>query len=215
MRVLVIAFLIMLSVSCSENSDNFISPLTQEVTPTTLNEVEFLSANEVEPLLTNCFTEEEFLFIAQGFVGFWSEFRDESRLDIQTKLYNLKTATETYTSPIPLSTLAQIYEQELLIDNSNVAAFLSTLVEYKDVISSENFSECFYNELVTRVGEDAFVFNGNNNSRWFIATLAAVLDTCAYIASGVITAPTGVGAVANWGGAIASYGYAMSTIGDC
>lgn len=177
-------------------------------------------------LQEGCFTEEEFMSIAQGFVGFWSQFRDTSILSIQTKLDNLHNATDTFSSPIPLIVLAEIYEQELLIDSSNVAAFLSTLVEFKDIISSEGFSQCFYDELLSRVGEDEFSPNGSNvESRWFLSTLAstlgagpcisgamAVIDTCAYIATGILTAPTGIGAIANWGGAIVSYGYAMSTI---
>jgi hypothetical protein len=177
-------------------------------------------------LQEGCFTEEAFMSIAQGFAGFWSQFRDTSFLSIQTKLDNLQNATDTFSSPIPLSILAGIYEQELLIDSSNVAPFLSTLVEFKDIISAEGFSQCFYDELVIRAGEDAFYPNGNSvESRWFLSTLAsalgagpcitgpmAIIDTCAYIATGVLTAPTGVGAVANWGGAVASYGYAMSTV---
>jgi len=177
-------------------------------------------------LQEGCFTEAEFMSIAQGFAGFWSQFRDTVFLSIQAKLDNLHNATDTFTSPIPLSILAEIYEQELLIDSNNVAAFLSTLVEFKDIISAEGFSRCFYEELVIRAGESAFSPNENGvESRWFLSTLAsalgagpcitgpmAIIDTCAYIATGVLTAPTGVGAVANWGGAVALYGYAMSTV---
>lgn len=175
------------------------------------------------------FTEDEFLAIAEGFVGFWSQFRDTKGLDIESKLTNLQNATSQYSSPIPLSTLAEIYERELLIDGDNVALFLQTLVKYKEIISAEGFSQYFYDELKSRVGGDAFSPEGGEiESRWFLATLAAalgagpcvtgplaVLDTAAYIATGVLTAPTGIGAVANWGGAVASYGYALSTIGDC
>lgn len=187
---------------------------------------QLIDKERTNQLQGGCFTEEEFMSIAQGFVGFWSQFRDTSTLSIQAKLDNLHNATDTISTPITLNVLAEIYEQELLIDSSNVAAFLSTLVEFKDIIAAEGFSQCFYDELVSRAGEDEFSPNGSGvESRWFLSTLAsalgagpcitgpmAVIDTCAYIATGILTAPTGVGALANWGAAVASYGYALSTI---
>lgn len=208
-------------VSCTKNSDSLTSPLMSKTPDDPIN--------EENNLRNNCFTEEEFLSIAQGFSGFWSQFMDTSNLTIQTKLENLGNAVDNYSSPIPLSILAEIYEQELLIDSANVAAFLSTIVTYRSIISAEGFSQCFYEELAYRVGEDAFSTNGEiTESRWFLSTLAsalgagpcitgplAVLDTCAYVATGILTAPTGIGAIANWGGAVASFGYALSTIKDC
>lgn len=218
MRLLSVLALILLSVACSKNSSNPALPITQEVL-----------LPETESFGKGCFTEDEFLAIAEGFVGFWVQFRDESQLDVRTKFENLSNALNVYSGPISLSTLAEIYEEELLIDKSNVEAFLSTLVEYKDVISSEGFSQCFYDELVDQVGENAFAPMDNSvESRWFLSTLAgalgagpcitgplAILDTAAYIATGVLTAPTGIGAIANWGGAVASFGYALSTIRNC
>lgn len=217
MKNLVVLLFPILLVSCSKDSEGILQSVQQE---TTVNQPKSING---------CFTEEEFMSIAEGFTGFWSEFRDTSIINIQTKLENLSEALNGYPDTIPLRTLALIYEQELLVDSSSVAAFLSTLVEFKDIISTDGFSQCFYDELVSKVGEEAFTPSGSTvESRWFLATLAAalgagpcvtgplaVIDTSAYIATGVLTAPTGIGAVANWGGAVASYGYALSTIGEC
>lgn len=214
MKNLVVLLFAILLVSCSKDSDGVLQSLEQE---TIVNEP------------NGCFTEQEFMSIAEGFAGFWSEFRNSSVINVQTKLENLSEALNGYPDTISLETLALIYEQELLVDSSSVAAFLSTLAEFKDIISVDGFSQNFYDELVSIVGEEAFTFSDSNvESRWFLATLAsalgagpcvtgplAVLDTSAYIATGLLTAPTGIGAVANWGGAIASYGYALSTIEDC
>ncbi len=202
-------------VSCSKSSHEDIQ------------QTEYLSESNIS---SNCIEEDDFMAIAEGIAGFYSELMDETKLSIQEKTHNLEEEINNFPETIDLCDLADMYSRNLLIDRENVDTYLTTLIDYKTIITAHGFSECFYNELEGRVGIEAFSFfkeTGSINKRWFLSTLAAafgagdcitgvlaIIDTCAYVATGIITAPTGIGAVACWGGATASATYAFSTVGD-
>jgi len=220
MRKLKFLFLIVpfltLATSCSNNEE--------------IQEIDYLSESSLSS--DSCIEEDDFMEIAEGFTGFYSELMDETELSLQDKIDNLEAEATNYPDHMSLEDLSKMYSRGLGISKSYVDLFLNTLVEYKSIITAEGFSECFYNTLRDHVGEEAFQFQlspGNEaiSKRWFLSTLAsalgasrcvsgvlAIVDTAAYVATGIITAPTGIGAVATWGGAAASAAYAFSTVGD-
>ncbi len=178
---------------------------------------------------TSCFTEQEFLTIAEGFTGFFDQMNDVSQRNMETKLDSLyRSIGVLIGDTISFNTLARIYQKDLLVDSINVAIFLNTLYNNRNIITASGFSQCFYDELVNQVGEESFGANSGIESRWFLATLAAALgagpctqaalgclDACCGVAGGILTAPTGIGAAVNWATTGVSYGAAMVNLHAC
>lgn len=178
-------------------------------------------------------SEEDFTAISEGIFGYITDLRNNnSSGSIFDKLQSYHDLRAMYPGiEIPLLDDMEYQAYTLEVSQENLENFFSTLIYYKDVITAPGFSEDFMAILSTKTAQNikpGQSVKPDDQSKWFFATLAAalgagpcvtgplaVLDTCAYIATGVLTAPTGIGAVINWGGAVASYGYALSTIGDC
>jgi len=213
--------------SCQKN--DFINHTEEDesITNTKSGEDPFLDSGN------DCLSDEDFQEILDGIIILFEELRDESIVDLSTKNTKLKKSLAVYEdNPVSLCELSDIYQNDLLISSEATEKFLNTLLNYNDIITSENFAECFVEKLINKYGIDTFDINqseNTNSNKWFLATLAdalgagpcvtgplAVIDTVAYIGTGIFTAPTGIGAIACWGGAVASYGYAISSLfEDC
>ena len=164
--------------------------------------------------------DENFLEIANGITPFLKQY-----LKIKYKnkdgINSYKNIRASYGTNLTIESEINLIHGNLKIDRSSSILFFKTLIKYKKVFASKDFISRL-NAYVTISSE------GTLENRWFLGTLAAalgagpcvtgplsILDSCIGITTGILTAPTGIGAVANWGAAAASYGYGMSALGDC
>jgi hypothetical protein len=207
--------LILLSACTKDNSfllNQNESQITQEV-------------DNIEEL--KCMPDSTFWAISEGLYGYLVQLRDTSKVSLQQKMISYSEARELYPTYCSLCVIMSLQEEHLRIDSINVQLFFNMLINHKATILSDNFSECYLNTLQEKLGQFEYS-NSNSNSRWFLAALAAtfgagpcitgplaILDGCVGIASGILTAPTGAGAIACWGGAAANIAYGFSTIPRC
>lgn len=150
---------------------------------------------------------------------YMDELMDTSVYSLETKIEKLNILLIPLPDTVELLDLIDIQNEAFLIDPSKIENFFNVLIKYKEIITDPDFPVSYIDILDEKT---------SGSPRWFLSTLAsllgankcwtgafAVIDTAAYIATGILTAPTGIGAIANWGAAAASYAYALSSIKSC
>lgn len=181
----------------------------------TVNEEEYLP----ETIITNNFGEwsisdNDFYEISEALYNYLVDAYDESVTDIETKSSNLRSARDLMNDTIKLCQLMQLHRDYMLVDSIHSRNFFLMLLEHKETITHPDFKTVYL----------AMLDEKKDESRWFLGTLAGLLgaspctqsamhclDACAGVAMGILTAPTGIGAVACWGAAAASYAAAIAT----